>query len=598
MRVLDDYLLLRKAFCHIPVDQPFQVAMQELADALYCSSRNAKLLLMKMMELQWIRFASGKGRGHMSLLTFCMDADELLLAQCKKYAENGRLEAAFVLLNRYANQHSSLKTTFLYWLTQYFGYQVADQAEAYRETLKLPIFRPIHTLDPAMAFYALDAHLISQIFNTLLEYDHETDKFLPGIAHAWEANGAKTEWTFYLRKGIRFHHGRELTAADVIHSLRRLRNSPHKWLTNAIEEMTLLSNYLVRIQLNKPHSLFLHYLSYVPASIVPADLYSLSVDAELVQPVGSGAYRVAKRTSGQCVLTAYDHYFQGRAHIDEIELLQVPEDCGEMLLGKEPNLLLIRTGEERTTMPKTWEGRNGIFGATLCTFNLNKPGILQNRSFRQAMSKLLDRHQLVTELAGPSISPAYAFHPETKHAAADNAESKQMGQCLLQQSGYGGETLHLYTYHRHAPDARWLQREYEKQGIRLEIHIVPWIEMMRKELVEQADLILFEALLAEGIVRMIEYFQSSFSFIRQHADKSLLAFADHCIAALLQESEPAIREAKLQILEEKISEEQAFLFLAYKTVDSLSHPSLKNVKLHPRGWVDFQKLWFQPQFDK
>src|SRR5439155_11654343 len=37
-----------------------------------------------------------------------------------------------------------------------------------------------------------------------------------------ESNSDATEWTFHLRKGVKFHDGHELTSKDVVYTFKRL----------------------------------------------------------------------------------------------------------------------------------------------------------------------------------------------------------------------------------------------------------------------------------------------------------------------------------------------------------------------------------------
>ncbi|MCZ6790043.1 MAG: ABC transporter substrate-binding protein, partial [Chloroflexi bacterium] len=41
----------------------------------------------------------------------------------------------------------------------------------------------------------------------------------PMLAESWETNDDASQWTFYLRKGVKFHHGKEFKAEDVIFSI-------------------------------------------------------------------------------------------------------------------------------------------------------------------------------------------------------------------------------------------------------------------------------------------------------------------------------------------------------------------------------------------
>jgi len=73
------------------------------------------------------------------------------------------------------------------------------------------------TWDSHLGFVAVaaESHFLYQLCHRLVMFDGETKSFLPQLAHAWESNAEMTARTFYLRKGVRFHHGRVLTGRDV-----------------------------------------------------------------------------------------------------------------------------------------------------------------------------------------------------------------------------------------------------------------------------------------------------------------------------------------------------------------------------------------------
>ncbi|TEU07609.1 MAG: ABC transporter substrate-binding protein [Candidatus Aminicenantes bacterium] len=60
-----------------------------------------------------------------------------------------------------------------------------------------------------------------QIFNGLVRLDKELNP-VPSLAEYWKISADNTRYTFFLRKGVKFHHGDELTAEDVKFSLERL----------------------------------------------------------------------------------------------------------------------------------------------------------------------------------------------------------------------------------------------------------------------------------------------------------------------------------------------------------------------------------------
>jgi len=77
------------------------------------------------------------------------------------------------------------------------------------------------TLDPARIADIYSRSVAEQIFDGLVRFD-QTLTITPALAQHWKASRDGLSWTFTLRKGVKFHHGREVTADDVIYSFTRL----------------------------------------------------------------------------------------------------------------------------------------------------------------------------------------------------------------------------------------------------------------------------------------------------------------------------------------------------------------------------------------
>src|SRR3546814_844581 len=58
--------------------------------------------------------------------------------------------------------------------------------------------------------------------NCLVEMD-ENNRAVPELVESWERNADATQWVFKIRKGVEFHNGKSLTAADVVHSINHHR---------------------------------------------------------------------------------------------------------------------------------------------------------------------------------------------------------------------------------------------------------------------------------------------------------------------------------------------------------------------------------------
>ncbi|MEE8433559.1 MAG: ABC transporter substrate-binding protein, partial [bacterium] len=77
------------------------------------------------------------------------------------------------------------------------------------------------TMDPILEGRAAHAHYQAPVFDALLGFNFEKGGVGPGVAERWEMAKDGLSWTFYLRKGHKWHNGDPVTAADVKFSLER-----------------------------------------------------------------------------------------------------------------------------------------------------------------------------------------------------------------------------------------------------------------------------------------------------------------------------------------------------------------------------------------
>src|SRR6266849_8371779 len=86
--------------------------------------------------------------------------------------------------------------------------------------------RPEGTLTVAVATFGNERWLphlypgaedvvLKPMLENLLNRDLKTGELSPMLAERWEMLDGGQAWRFYLRQGVRFHNGQEMTAADV-----------------------------------------------------------------------------------------------------------------------------------------------------------------------------------------------------------------------------------------------------------------------------------------------------------------------------------------------------------------------------------------------
>ncbi|MGF7034731.1 MarR-like DNA-binding transcriptional regulator SgrR of sgrS sRNA [Paenibacillus mucilaginosus] len=608
MQTVLPYLELRRMFSEQEAETPFPVTVDRLAGIWHCTPRYVKAIVRTLHEQGWIEWQPGRGRGHTSTLTLRMDADELLLQEVRRRMEQGEVQEAMELLNRFGGP--AVKDRFLDWMSEGIGFSTQQVSDTVQETLRLPVYRSITTLDPGLVYYAFDCHLARQVFHTLVEYDDEQGRVLPGIAHSWESRSDAAEWTFHLRKGILFHHGRELTAEDVVYTLSRLRDNPARfaggWRFQGISQLEALNRKTVRIRLREPNHLLPRFLSTIPAAVVPREVVERDEAGFAQVPVGTGPFRVVSRTGGRCVLEAFPAHFRGRAHLDRVELLILAGlDAGRL---KEPDWTSIMTshGENssasREALLSGGSGWNSLETRFTCcsllVFNQAKPGPQRHPAFREALHHMLDREALIAELGGDRICPAHGFQPKPSRSGDTAAGTQKRSgpdiAALLEESGCREEPLKLVTYPYHEADARWIADRAASFGVQVELTVRSTAEWGDTASLAEYDCQLYGVVVGGDEVRELELYLQG-NFFAPLWDEATAEAVRQEAAGIFREAEEAGRRERLAKLEQRIRETHAVLFLVHKSTNTAFHQSVRGVRVNSYGWVDFDRIWFHPE---
>jgi SgrR family transcriptional regulator len=603
MQLTNYYLQLRTSFEPHVEGEPQRVTLEELAALLFCTTRNVKLLLKRMSELGWIKWEPGRGRGNASELTFLVPAGDMISKEAVELARKGDFKGAMELINRYGDRYP-LKESFVEWLFSYFGYKAEEKEERRLDSLRFPLFRKIYTLDPIHTYFASDAHVIDNVFDTLVSFNTATKLIEPRLAHYWETNADRTSWTFYLRKGVMFHHGREMTAYDVKFSLQRLldpaSNSTHRWLVSGIRDIVVLNRTTLRIELKRPNYMFLQHLSECCTSIVPEEICREHGDLFARLPIGTGAFRVDCHDDYICRLRAFDGYFGERPHLDQVELWVLPEQMPGWI--KQPQAVQFTCYFHGYTQPpgllsedSGWKRREDVVpGCSLLTFNLQAPGPQRHAKFREAVDLVIDREAMARELRGRSVRPARSFlaHDAGAEEASTYVTDIEKARKLLNDIGYEGEPLRVYTYKSDPQDLYWIRDRCAEVGIRMDIHTLPQEEMLKRQRVAEADMIYYSVVLEELEFTMLGILLQLNSFVGAHLSRELKQFVTEEVERIQQQPDESVRYRMLQKMERRLKEQRAFLFLLQYSHEVAYHESLKGVTVNALGWVDFRKVFF------
>ncbi|QAY67612.1 ABC transporter substrate-binding protein [Paenibacillus protaetiae] len=592
MKAIAYYERLLNHYAEMPDNEPFDAPIEAVAGVLACTRRNAQLVLRRLADEGYIRWLPGRGRGRQSRLVLLLTRRELALRKARLLVEREHIQEAWQLISALQEEAGIAGDEAAAWVSGQFGLKRSQEE---RDVLRFPFYRPVPLLDPAYVTRRTEAHWLKQIMNTLVDYSRKDKAVMPQLAHHWEADASFQEWTFFLRKGVYFHDGRLFTPDDVVYTFERvLQHSPSDWMKQLIKDVQPAGKHRIKFQLAEPAAAFPNLLCTERFSIVPQGWDG----REAGMPVGTGPFRIVKNNESMLALEAHERYFEGRPHLDRIEMWVWPDYEGQPApddMRGNAHLLYsegqLNRGASAGAVLQQLEQ-----GATYLSFNLAKPGPLQDRKLRFAFHYGLDRFRMVEELQGIRVLPACGFVPESERASAAYAASfnPDKAMALVKQSAYAGEQLQLYTYSMRSNEenAAWLQAECAKLGIRLQVVVLPIEQLADPAVIARADLIVAGEVLGEQPdITLIEMYRSGCGYIANHLDPQHKAAAEAQIAACLRQPDDKARLALLQELEEQLKRDCCLLFLHHH-MNIVGHDrTLGGISINAWGKINYKDVW-------
>jgi oligopeptide transport system substrate-binding protein len=207
------------------------------------------------------------------------------------------------------------------------------------------------TLDPAVSS-EMNSHIyVMQIFSGLVRLDANS-KPAPDIAERWQRSEDGRTYTFFLRKGVKFHDGKEVTAHDFKYSWERAcdpktgSQTAATYLgdivgardvlegkTRELSGVKVIDNYTLQVTIDAPKAYFLAKLTYPTAFVV--DHANVKSGSKWWQrPNGTGPFKLKEWKQGELlVLERNENFYRQPPHLQTVTfrlLAGVPMQLYEM----------------------------------------------------------------------------------------------------------------------------------------------------------------------------------------------------------------------------------------------------------------------------
>lgn len=151
-----------------------------------------------------------------------------------------------------------------------------------------------------------------QVYGCLGTYSFAKGTYVGMLAESWEVDpNDPTIWIFHLRKGVKRHNdGKELTAEDVVHSIKRMGSDPQtrqKQNVKHVKSASVIDKYTVKVVTKLPTAPLLEFL-FDRVMITSKDLYDKYGPrvADRKYPWGYGPYKLKQIVIGQRIVLEKD----------------------------------------------------------------------------------------------------------------------------------------------------------------------------------------------------------------------------------------------------------------------------------------------------
>ncbi len=184
---------------------------------------------------------------------------------------------------------------------------------------------------------------MTNVFSPMLEwmFRSEGSQLIPGVIEKWELAPDGLFWTYYVTKGIKFHNGEDLTAADIKFSLDRFTSAQARYadLRTVIQRSEVVDDYTVRLYTSGKQP-FLPTISafWSPGYgvVMPKDyIEQQGIDRYKAHPVGAGPFKFVRHVAGDLIeYEALNTHWRQTPNFKKLSMILVPEETTRMAMVK------------------------------------------------------------------------------------------------------------------------------------------------------------------------------------------------------------------------------------------------------------------------
>ena len=335
--------------------------------------------------------------------------------------------------------------------------------------------------------------VLRTVYSSLVKRNTQNE-IVGDLAESWEVSEDNLTWTFHLRKGVKFHNGKEFTAKDVKASYDRLLNKddPVRYTSTMsfITSVTAVDDYTVEMYTENPSPAMLANLCHRANLILDADYIEkygkdLGLSAESCN--GTGPYVLKQWDMGErMVFESFPDYFEGEAPTKNF-IIEIMPEAASRAIALEMGEVDIADGCSSVDVLRFMEDENDGVDVNFYTyqglhgFQFNCANeYLKDTRLRQAVSYAIDRHAIIDALYAPlgeycataPLSEVVWGYYDFGVVEQDQAKAKQLMAEAGYPDGFSFSIMVVETYNQALASAEMIVAQLAEVGITATIEVV------------------------------------------------------------------------------------------------------------------------------
>jgi dipeptide transport system substrate-binding protein len=363
----------------------------------------------------------------------------------------------------------------------------------------------------------------SQIYGRIVDFERGGTTVVPGLAERWTISPDGTEYTFFIRKGVKWHSNknfkptRDFNADDFLFAIDRqwkesnpyykVTSSNHSYFNDMgmpklIKSVDRIDDYTVKITLNAPEAPFLANLAMEYAGIQSKEYADAMLKAGTPEkidqePIGTGPFYLVQYQKDAVIrYKAFPQYWGGKAKIDDLVFAITPDasvrwaklqkgECHVMPYPNPADLDAIRKDPNVVVLEQA-----GLNVGYLAFNTQKKPfdDVRVRRAVSMAIDKkaILDGVYLGTGIAAKNPIPPsmWSYNDAVRDYPFDPAAAKKLLAEAGLPNGFSTDLWAMPVQRPYNPNARriaeLMQADLAKIGVKAEIKSFEWGEYRKR----------------------------------------------------------------------------------------------------------------------